>query len=81
MKSARLDPALERRLRRAAGITGKTLSAFVRRAAVERADKVPTADCGDEFGDVLGVIHGGGGRARHSGEAFTEIVAERRHKT
>lgn len=75
MKSLRLDPDLERRLQRAAAVKGETLSEFIREAAAERAEEILTAGRSDDFADVLGVIHGGGGRARRTGGAFTDIVA------
>ena len=80
MKSLRLDPELERRLQRAAAVKGESLSEFIRRAAAERADATLVASRVADFDDVLGVVHGGGGRARRTGSAFTEIVAERASK-
>jgi len=52
------------------------VSEFIRRAAAERADATLTQSDTD-FEDVLGVVHGGGGRAKRTGQAFTEVVAER----
>lgn len=63
MRSIRLDAELGARLQRAAAARGESLSEFIRRAAAERADATlaaQTTDCDD----VLGVVHGGGGRAR-----------------
>ena len=76
VKSLRLDPVLEKRLQRAAGVQGESLSEFMRRAAADRADRVLTASSSEDFVDVLGAVHGGGRRARRPGEAFTEIVRE-----
>ncbi len=76
VKSLRLDPVLEKRLQRAAGVQGESLSEFMRRAAADRADRVVTASSSEDFVDVLGAVHGGGRRARRPGEAFTEIVRE-----
>ena len=75
MKSLRIDPELEARLHRAAAIRGESLSEFIRRAAAERADATLVSEAAD-FDDILGVVHGGGGRARRTGRAFTEIVRE-----
>jgi hypothetical protein len=76
VKSLRLDPELTERLQRAAAATGETLSQFIRRAAAVRADAV-LADAGDDdWSDVIGVVHGGGGRARRSGEAFTDLLSD-----
>ncbi|MGH3502938.1 MAG: DUF1778 domain-containing protein [Nocardioidaceae bacterium] len=79
MKTLRLDPELEKRLQQAAAVTGESLSGFIRRAAGECADTILEAGGSDDFADVLGVVHGGGGRARHTGEAFADVVAVRKH--
>jgi hypothetical protein len=75
MKTLRLDPGLEERLQRAASVIGVSLSEFIRQAAAQRADEVLTANPREDFSDVLGVIHGGGGHARRSGQAFSELLA------
>ncbi|TAM70709.1 MAG: DUF1778 domain-containing protein [Microbacteriaceae bacterium] len=80
MKSLRLDPELENQLQRAAAVRGESLSEFIRQAAAQRAEATLGAVDFADFDDVLGVIHGGGGRARRTGAAFTEIVAERASK-
>lgn len=76
MKSLRLDPELADRLERAAAVTGETLSQFIRTAAAARADAVLAGDSPAEWSDVIGVVHGGGGRARRSGAAFSDLAAE-----
>ncbi len=76
MKSLRLDPELERRLQQAAAVRGESLSEFIRRAAAERAEATFSAEPADDFSDVVGVVHGGGGRADRTGEAFTEELLE-----
>jgi hypothetical protein len=40
-----------------------------------------TAVPATDFDDVLGVIRGGGGRARRTGAAFAEALAERTSRT
>ena len=77
VKSLRLDAQLEARLQRAAAVRGESVSEFIRRAAADRADAVLTAVPATDFDDVLGVIHGGGGRARRTGAAFAEALADR----
>lgn len=78
MKSLRLSPELAERLQRAAVVAGESLSEFIRRAAAQRADAL-LDDAGDHgLADVIGAIHGGGGRARRTGEAFTEVLSERK---
>lgn len=81
MKSLRIDPELEDRLQRAAAVKGESLSEFIRRAAAARADATLAASPSAAFGDVLGVVHGGGGRARRTGAAFTDAVSERLPRT
>ncbi|MGL5816060.1 MAG: DUF1778 domain-containing protein [Phycicoccus sp.] len=81
MRSLRLDPNLEVRLQEAARVRGETLSEFIRRAAAERADATLAASPEEDFADVLGVVRGGGGRARRTGEAFAELITERHPST
>jgi Ribbon-helix-helix protein, copG family len=79
MRSLRLEPQLDDRVRRAAAAEGTSVSEFLRRAAAERADRALSHRNGDRLADVIGVVHGGGaGRARESGAAFGELLAERR---
>lgn len=78
MRSLRLDPDLDERIKRAAAVRGETPSEFLRRAAAERADAT-LAEVGTLAGwaDVIGVVHSEGGRAERTGEAFTELLVER----
>lgn len=80
MRSVRLDPELEERIKRAASLEGATVSEFLRTAAAERADRTLSEQGADRFADVLGVVRGGGGRAGDTGTAFREVLAEKRHK-
>ncbi|UQX10034.1 type II toxin -antitoxin system TacA 1-like antitoxin [Candidatus Mycobacterium methanotrophicum] len=77
MKTIRLSPELEKRLQCAAAVAGESLSEFIRRAAAERADLLLSSGGHEDFADVLGVIRGGGGRARRTGTAFTDILTDR----
>lgn len=72
-----MDDELESRLRQAAAARGESVSEFIRLAAAERADKTLGTDPSSDFSDVLGVVHGGGGRARRTGAAFTEALTRR----
>jgi hypothetical protein len=72
----RLDPELDKKLQRAATVRGESVSEFIRRAAEERADQTLTDEPAHGFDDVAGIIHGGGGRARRSGSAFTEGLVQ-----
>jgi len=79
MRSLRLEPALDERVRQAAAAEGSSVSEFLRQAAAERADRTLSARNSDRLADVIGVVHGGGaGRARDTGEAFGELLAKRR---
>jgi hypothetical protein len=78
MRSLRLDPELDEKVKRAAAIRGESVSEFLRQAAAERAEE--TLSKRVSFVDVVGVVHGGGGRARRTGKAFSEVTAESRAK-
>lgn len=80
MRSLRLDPELDERVRRAAAVNGESVSQFLRQAAAERADETLSARPSERFADVAGVVHGGGGRARRTGDAFAESLAEDRKR-
>lgn len=80
MRSLRLEPELDERVRRAASAEGSTVSAFLRQAAAERANRTLATRNSDRLADVIGVVHGGGGRARDTGAAFGELLAERRSR-
>ena len=74
MMSLRLDPELDRKVRRAAAAQGESVSEFIRRAAERRADETLVTSRRELFADVAGSVHGGGGRARRTGEAFEETL-------
>lgn len=78
MRSLRLDPDLDEKVRRAAAAKGETVSEFLRQAAAERAAETLAGRSSKQFADVAGIVHGGGGRARRTGHAFTESVATKR---
>jgi len=81
VRSVRLEPSLDERVRRAAAAEGATVSDFLRRAAAERADRTLSQRTSDRLADVIGSVRGGGaGRARDTGAAFGELLAERRAK-
>ena len=76
MRSLRLDPDLDEKVRQAAAVKGESVSEFLRRAAAERAEETLATRPSERFADVAGVVHGGGGRARRSGDAFGQSLAE-----
>jgi hypothetical protein len=79
MRSVRLESALDERVRRAAAAEGASISEFLRRAASERADRTLASRNSDRLADVIGAVHSAGaGRARDTGAAFGELLAERR---
>jgi hypothetical protein len=80
MRSLRLDPELDRQVRKAAAMKGESVSEFIRQAAAARAAETLGQRGRDRFADVAGIVHGGGGRARRTGEAFTEVILERRRR-
>ncbi|MFC0081548.1 DUF1778 domain-containing protein [Aciditerrimonas ferrireducens] len=80
MRSLRLDPDLDEKVRRAAAARGESVSDFLRRAAAQRAEETLARNPSERFADVAGVVHGGGGRARRSGAAFAETLADDRKR-
>jgi hypothetical protein len=80
MLSLRLDPELDDKVRRAAALKGESVSEFLRHAAEERANETLTHRQRETFADVAGTVHGGGGRARRSGEAFSHALDEARKR-
>ena len=78
MRSLRIDPELDEKVQRAAAVEEESVSEFIRQAAEERADRVLNSNPRNQFGDVAGIVHGGGGRARNSGRAFTRQLARAR---
>lgn len=75
MRSVRLDPELDDVVRRAARREGISVSEFLRRSAAERAQRMLPID--ELFEGIVGAVHTGGGVARRTGEAFTELLTER----
>jgi hypothetical protein len=80
MRSLRLDPDLDEKVQRAAALRGESVSEFIRQAAMERADQTLRIRPSESFADVAGVIHGGGGRARKSGKAFSDALVRQHAK-
>lgn len=76
MRSVRLDPESDSRLRRAAELEGISVSEFLRRAAAERAERTLSSCATDRLADILGTVHGRREQARQTGAAFTDVLAE-----
>jgi predicted transcriptional regulator len=75
MRSLRLDPELDRQVRKAAAMRGESVSEFIRQAAAKRVEATLAERGRERFADVAGAVHGGGGRARRTGEAFADALA------
>jgi hypothetical protein len=78
VRSLRLDDKLDEMSRKAAAVEGSSVSEFMRRAIAERAERTLAGGAQERLHDVIGVINGGGGRARDSGDAFADLLAQRR---
>lgn len=81
MLTVRLDDRLDSLTRKAAAMEGATVSEFMRRAVAERAQRTLAGDARERLADVIGTVRGAGtGRARQSGEAFADLLADRRKR-
>lgn len=82
MISLRLDPELDARVREAAAARGESVSEFIRRAAADRAaTTVPTKNALELYNEIIGEpLHGTGGVARRTGEAFADLLMEKHTK-
>ncbi len=76
MRSIRLDDRLDEIARKAASIEGASVSEFMRRAIAERAERTLADGAPERLKDVLGSVHGGGGRARDTGKAFADLLEQ-----
>jgi hypothetical protein len=78
MKSVRLEPALEARLKRAAEKIGSTESEVIRAAVGERVDAILGGRVAEGWAAFVGKVDGGRrGRARDAHQRFTELLQER----
>jgi len=78
MRSLRLDSHLDELTCKAAAIEGSSVSEFMRRAIMERAERTLAGGARERLHDVIGAVNGGGGHARNSGSAFADLLAQRR---
>ena len=78
MKSVRLEPDLEERLKRAATKIGSTESEVIRSAVGERVDAILGERLPEGWTAFVGKLHGGGEkRARDAHQRFAELLHER----
>lgn len=78
MKSVRLDPGLEERLRQAATVAGISESQLMRSAVREKVDVILGRSVDQRLASAVGRIHGGGGRARAAHARFGELLTRSR---
>lgn len=76
MKSVRLSPDLEAKLRQAAQLADLSESALIRAAIEEKCDTLLRNRLDLHLADIIGSVHGGGGRAERSGEVYRELLSE-----
>ena len=77
MKSVRLDAELERKLKEAAQVEGVSESALIRQAIEQRCDAILSDRADVRLADVIGSVHGGGGRARAASKVFADLLLAR----
>ena len=77
-KSVRLGADLERDLRSAAEVLGVPESELIRQAVAERCRQVLSDRLDVRLADYVGVVSRGGGRAQATGQAFRDVLNERR---
>ncbi|MGI8553427.1 MAG: hypothetical protein ACR2PL_21985 [Dehalococcoidia bacterium] len=78
MKSVRLPPSLETKLRQAAKIAGTSESAFIREAIEDRCNGILSDRADLRLADVVGGVDLGGGVADETGRKFTELLEQRK---
>jgi hypothetical protein len=81
VRSLRLDPNLDERVRQAAEKEGVSVSEFLRRAAVDRVDRVLAELPSQRLADVIGSVRGDGADvASRTGEVFTDLLVEQQNR-
>jgi len=74
MKSVRLDPALQARLRQAAQLARVSESEFIRAAIAERSDATLADSLEARLDGLVGTVRSKGGRARQAHERYRELL-------
>ena len=78
MKSVRLSPSLEARLKLVSLAEGIRPSETMRRAIARHCDEVLGATLDARLSDIVGVVRTTGGRAGRTGVVFKRILRRRR---
>jgi hypothetical protein len=73
-----LPSELDERVRHAAALEGASVSEFLRRAVAERADRVLAQRPSEQMGGVIGAVRSKGGRAARTGDAFGDLLTDKR---
>ncbi|MGI8915409.1 MAG: hypothetical protein ACR2JY_16770 [Chloroflexota bacterium] len=77
MKSVRMGPELESKLREAARLEGVSESTLIRQAIEQRCAAILGNRLDLRLAGLIGTVDGGGGRAQESGQRFRELLQER----
>jgi hypothetical protein len=73
-----LGDDLERRLEKAARISGQPESQIIRDAVREHCDDLLRQRLPDQLDDVIGAVSSKGGRSRRTGREFTALLSRKR---
>jgi predicted transcriptional regulator len=81
VKSVRMDPALQGRLKQAAQHRGVSESEFIRAAIAERIDATLADNLDVRLAGLVGTVHSKGGRARQAHERYRNLLRRRVART
>jgi hypothetical protein len=74
MKSVRLDPALQARLKQAAQLARVSESEFIRAAIAERSNATLADSLEARLAGLVGAVRSKGGRANQSHQRYRELL-------
>ncbi len=77
MKSVRLDPELEARLKRAADVSARRESEIIREAIRRYCAELLGRRLDHRLGDLVGSVASGGGDSWRTGRAFSALLQKR----
>ncbi len=77
MKSVRLDPSLQARLKQAAQLAGISESDFIRAAIAERSEAILADNLDVRLAGLVGTVRSKGGRARQAHERYRQLLTRR----